>query len=208
MSTSQTKIYNLALSALLLSKEVSNVDTDQSNEVRVFNTHWDFAFESTLQDLDLDSLSQPVTLELLANLTSDNDQVWNYVYKYPNKCVFLRRIKSSVATDTRSTHISKRTGIYNGQKAIYTNEVDAIGECITDDIPLSALSPMAAMAIAYRLASMSAPLIVGKGAARLRKDLEGAYALYKIEAQEYDARENFNYEADDQRSEYVAARLE
>lgn len=207
MSSSQTKIYNLALSALLLSKEVSNVDTDQSNEVRVFNTHWDIAFESTIQDLDLDSLSQPVTLELIENLTSDSDQVWDYVYKYPSKCIFLRRLRSVAVTDTKYTHISKRTGIYNGVRGIFTNEVNAVAECMTNDIPLTALSPMAAMAVAYKLASLSAPLIVGKGSQRLREKLEEAYAMFKIEAQEYDARENFNYETDEQRSEFVAERI-
>ncbi len=207
MSISRTKIYNLAFSALLLAKEISNYETDQSNEVRVFNTHWDIAYETTLQDLDLDSLSQPVTLELIENLTSVENQVWDFVYKYPSKCVFLRRIKSSAVTDTRFTHISKRTGIYNGVSAIFTNESSAIGECITNDIPLSALSPMAAMAVAYKLASLSSPLIVGKGSQRLREKLEDAYALFKIESQEYDSRENFNYETDDQRSEFVAERL-
>jgi len=208
MSFSQTKIYNLALSALLLAKEISNVDTDKSNEVRVFNTHWDIALESTLQDLDLDSLSTPVPLELLKVLTSEENQRWTYVYKYPSKCVFLRRIESCAITDNKMTHISKRTGIYNGQKAIFTNEVSAIGECMTNDIPLVALSPMAGMAVAYKLASLSAPLIVGKGAQRLREKLEVMYDSFKLESQEYDARENFNYEADDQRSEFVAARLE
>ena len=208
MSVSQAQIYNLALSALLLAKEVSNVDTDTSNEVRILNTHWDIAYESTLQDLDLDSLSQPVTLELIENLTGDVDELWAYVYKYPSKCTFLRRLVSSAVTDTRSTHISKRTAIRNGVKVIYTDEVEAVGECITNDIPITALSPMAAMAIAYSLASLSAPLIVGKGANRLRTSLQDSYVIFKHEAQEYDSRENFNYETDDQRSELVAARLE
>jgi len=207
MSISKTKIYNLTLSALLLAKEVSEVDTDTSNEVRILNTHWDLAYESTLQDLDLDSLSQPITLELIANLTNNTDYNWDYVYKYPSKCVFLRRIESSAVTDTRDTHIAKRTGIYNGVNVIFTNEVNAVAECITNDIPITALSPMAAMAVAYSLASMSAPLIVGKGSQRLRKDLQEAYKIFKGEAQEQDVLENFNYEDESQRSEFVAARL-
>lgn len=207
MSISQEQIYNLTLSALLLAKEVTTVSTDTSNEVRILNTHWDIAYESTLQDLDLDSLSTPVTLELIDNLTNNSDFRWDYVYKYPSKCVFLRRIESSAVTDTRSTHISKRTGIYKGQKAIFTNKVEAVGECITNDVPLTALTPMTAMAIAYNLASLSAPLIVGKGAARLRDTLQAAYIAFKFEAQEYDSRENFNYESDSQRSEWVEERL-
>jgi len=206
MSYTKAKIYNLALSALLLSREVSDVDTDQTNEVRILSTHFDVAFDTTLQDLDLDSLSSPITLELLASL--DDDEPWEYVYKYPSNCIFLRRIESSHITDNRGTHIAKRTGIYNSQKAIYTNEYQAAAECISNDIPLSALSPMAGLAIAYKLAFLSAPLIVGKGARKLRETIESAYDSAKSKAQETDALENFNYEADDLRSEFVAARFE
>jgi len=86
MSFSKTEIYNIALSALLLSKEVVEVETDKSNEVRALNTFYDIALSTTLQDLDLDSTSEPITLELLAEL---DDGVWTYVYKYPTRCAFL-----------------------------------------------------------------------------------------------------------------------
>lgn len=204
MSFTKPKIYNLALSALLLSREVSDVETDKTNEVRILNTHYDIAIESTLQDLDLDSLSTPITLELLANLT---DEPWDFVYKYPTNCVFLRRIKSLQITDNRRTHISKRTGLFEGQKAIFTNQENAVGECIPKDVPLSALSPMAGMAIAYSLAQLSAPLLVGKGAKRLRDSINQFYITAKGEAQETDSLENFNYEDDGLRSEWVETRL-
>lgn len=205
MSFTKSSIYNLALSALLLGREVDEVETDTTNEVRILTTHYGIAFESTLQDLDLDSLSQPVTLELITELT---DEAWQYVYKYPSKCVFLRRIESGQAVDNKSTHISKRTGIYNGRKAIYTNKLDAVGECITNDIPLEALSPMAGLTVAYKLAILSAPLLVGKGSKGLRDQINNMYRIAKAEAQETDSLENFNYEADHVRSEFVQARLE
>ena len=208
MSFTKPAIYNLALSALLLAKEVTDVATDQSNEVRVLNTHYNIAFDTTLQDLDLDSTSSEVTLELLANLTSSTTEIWNYVYKYPVNCVFLRRIKSQELTDTRETHIAKRTGLYNTQKAIYTNEVTAVAECIQNDIDLAVLNPMAGMAVAYMLASLSAPLIVGKGAKALRDKLEAQYLFAKSKAEEMDSLENFGYESDYLRSEFVRARLE
>lgn len=209
MSFTKPKIYNIALSALLLAKEVSDVVTDNSNEVRVLSTHYDIAFESTLQDLDLDSLSQPLELELIANLgnVSTYNGPWQYVYKYPTKCVFLRRIETPLALDNKRSHIAKRTGIYDGQKAIYTNETEAFAECITNDIPLEALSPMAGMAIGYKLAFLSAPLLIGKGAKKLRDGIDEHYRMAKAEAQETDSRENFVYEAEWQRSEFVEERM-
>lgn len=204
MSFTQTKIYNLTLSALLLAEEVIDIDTTKTNNVSVLNRFWDVALESTIQDLDLDGLSQPITLELLAELT---DEPWDFVYKYPTNCAFLRRIQSLVPTDNKSTHISKRTGLYEGEKAIFTDEYQAVGECIPKSVPLEALSSMAGMAIAYKLAFLCAPLIVGKGAKGLKRELKEDYIIAKLEAQETDSLENFNYEPEWQRSEFVEARL-
>lgn len=204
MSFTKPKIYNLALSALLLAREVTDVDTDQSNEVRVLNTHYDIALRSTIQDLDLDSTSTLITLELYESLSNEK---WLYAYKYPTNCSFLRRLDSVAKVDRRSTHISKRVALRDDLKVIYTDEQDAVAECIPNDVPLGTLSSMAGMAVAYKLAYLSAPLIVGKGAKTLRESILMAYNTAKMEAQETDARENFNYEEDYERSEFVEARL-
>jgi hypothetical protein len=205
MSYTKPQIYNLALSALLLAKEVDNTETDTSNEVRVLNIHWNTAFESTLQDLDLDSLMTPITLELIEEL---DEGPWAYVYKYPTNCIFLRKIQSGIETDNAATHIAKVVRPHEGVKAIFTNEEDAVAECITNDISLAFLNPMAGMAVAYKLAMLSAPLIVGKGAKTLREEIKENYIIAKMEAQEVDRAENFNYEDEALRSEFVAARIE
>jgi len=204
MSFSKTKIYNLALSALLLSREVDNVETSKDREVKILNVHYDTAIQSTLQDLDLDSTSEEVTLELLETLS---EGPWTYVYKYPSDCSFFRRIKSGCEIDNRTSHIPKKVKMYKNQKVIFTNEVNAIAELIPEDVNLAHLGSMTALCIAYRLAFLSAPLIVGKGAKTLRRDILELYTLTKSDAQENDARENFNYETDWQRSEFVEVRL-
>lgn len=204
MSYTKPKIYNLTLAALLLSKRIIEVETDTSTEVATLNTHWDTALESTLKDLDLDSLSTPITLELITELT---EGPWTYVYKYPTNCAFFRRIKSCVITDNKRTHIAKRVGMYNGLKAIFTNEYEAIAECMPKNIPLVALDANSALALSYKLAILSAPMITGKGAKDLVEKLEKKYLVVKAEAQEADASENFNYEDEALRSEFVDERL-
>lgn len=205
MSYSQSGIYTLALSALMLSKEVTEIDTDKSNEVRVLNIFWPTALESTLKDLNIDILSSSITLELIEEITDGGP--WKYAYKYPSKCALLRKLKSCVVTDTRSTHLPKVVEIYKGQKAILTNEYQAIAKVIPTDVPLAAFSSMAALALAYNLAWLSAPLIAGKGAKTLKEEIYKQYLVFKAEAQEDDAVENFNYESDATRSEFVAARM-
>lgn len=201
----KAKIYNLTLGLLLLQRRVVDPDTDLSNECKVLNTHWETAFHSTLEDLDLDSTSTEADLELLE---SDPNDYWAYAYKYPSDCVFLRRIKSGVTVDSRSTHIEKRIAIHEGKKVIFTNEQNAGVEYIPKDVPLSCLSANVGLCIAHKLAILSAPLAIGKGAAKLIASLKEGYVIAKAEAQEQDARENFNYRDEDTESEFVQSRME
>lgn len=200
----KAKIYNLTLGLLLLQRRVVDPDTDLSNECKVLNTHWETAFHSTLEDLDLDSLSSEKTLELLA---SDPNEYWLYAYKYPSDCAFFRRIKSGVLVDNRKTHIPKRVAIHEGKKAIFTNEQEAGIEYIPDNVSLSCLSAADALCLAHNLAILAAPLVTGKGAAKLITKLEQGYIIAKARAQAKDAKENFTFRDDETESEFVEERL-
>lgn len=207
MPFTKVKSYNLALSALLLAKQVSDTETDLiTNEVRVLNLFWDDALTSTLQEMDLDCLSEQIPLELIAELDPHEWQ-WHYAYKYPTRCAYLRRLKSHAHTDTSATFIEKRTGIYKGQKVIFTNHHQAVGECIPTDISLGMLSSHAGFAVSYKLAYLASPLLVGKGASKLRDEVYQSYLIELHEAQELDKNENFNYDRSYVRSEWVRERL-
>lgn len=199
------QIFNLALGALLLQREITNTATDRSNECRVLNTHYTVAFWTALQDLDLDSTSTQAALELIEVDPNDGD-VWKYAYQYPTTCVFLRRIQSLSTIDNRYTHIPKRIAIHDGDKVIFTDEPEAIAEYIPSDIALSSLIAPAGLCIAYKLAWLSAPLIVGKGAAKLKEEIMNKYLVFKAEAQEQDRRENMNFVEEAIESEFVAVR--
>lgn len=205
----KAKIFNLALGALLLQRQVANADTDQSNEAKVLNQHWDVAFRSTLEDLDLDSCSQPSPLELMVtfDLNASPTPQWLYAYKYPSNCAFFRRINSTARVDCRTTHIPKRVGLYNGSKVIFTDEINAVAEIIPTDLSLTVLSATAGLCIAYRLALLAAPLATGKGAAKLVEQIGKNYVVTKAEAQAQDERENFVFEDESVTSEFVNARL-
>lgn len=200
----KAKLFNLALGALLLQRQIANPDSDQSNEAKVLGTFYDTAWQSALSDMDLDSTSTMVTLALVAR---DPIHGWKYAYKYPSNCAFFRRIKSCARTDDRYTHIPKHVTIFNGQKVILTNQCDAIAEMIPTDFPLSTLSASAGLAVAYRLAILAAPLATGKGAARLIAEIEKKYIVAKSEALQQDERENFVFEDPSVTSEFVAERL-
>lgn len=200
-------IFNLALGALLLNRQVSNADTDTSNEARVLRNHYDLALYSTLEDLDLDSTATRVELTLV---TADPNDLWLYAYAYPSNCAFVRRIlpeQGGQVVDNRDTHIPKRIQMYEGEKVIFTNEENAYAEVIESDIDITTLSSSAGYAIALKLAFLAAPLCVGKGAAKLRESILEQYKLAKAEAQESDTDENFSFVDEDVESEFVNARM-
>jgi hypothetical protein len=210
----KAKIFNLALNALLLSKQIITPESDPSNEAKVLNSQWDVAFKSCLFDLDLDSTASQQNLELVHDFTKDPPSntgqpgpVWKYAYKYPDKCAFFRRIVSCNVNDDKFTHHAKRVMIYKGQKVIFTNVPFAMAEYIPIDFPLQTLSAPAGVAMAYRLAWQSAPLIVGKGAKALRESIQQSYAAFKAEAQAMDERESFSFQSDENMSEFVKVRM-
>jgi hypothetical protein len=201
---SKAKIFNLALGALLLQRQVIDPETDKSNEAKVLLTYYDIAFRSTLEDLDLDSTSTQADLELIEEDPTDS---WGYAYKYPSDCAFFRRIQSSATVDNRTTHIPKRVAIHEGKKVIFTDQIEAIAEYISFDVPLASLSATAGLAIAYRLAILSAPLVTGKGAQKLMEMIEKKYVTTKAEAQKQDREENFSFNDDTVDSEFVETRM-
>jgi hypothetical protein len=204
----KAKLFNLALNHLLLQRQIVDTVNDRSNECKVLNSVWDVALRMTLEDMDLDSTSQPYTLALLDNDYSDE---WQYVYTYPAEAVFVRRLRDPnclTTKDNRYSQIPKRIGIYTtGVKAIFTNQVDAVAEVIRYDMALTALSASAGLPISFRLAILSSPLITGKGADRLLRTLEQRYVEAKAQAQALDQRENFNFDVESIESEFVAERM-
>lgn len=196
-------LFNIALSALLLTKEISNADEDTSLEAKQLRKFYTIALKKTLADLDLDGTSTTETLELL--IADPNDD-WSYAYKYPSNCMLLRRICSGVRKDNRASKIPLQTAIYDDQKVIFCDLESASADYIPSDLPLSYLSVNAGLAVAYSLAWLCAPLIAGKGANELRKNINQMYLLAKSEAQEDDRLENTNFDDDEVVSEFVLAR--
>lgn len=205
---SKESIFNLALGALMLSRHIADATTDRSNEASVLNTHYDTALKLTLGDLNLDSMSEVVVLSLVQELVDDGPyEVWRYAYAYPSNCARLRGLYSGQKVDSRYSEIQKRLGRYDGQKVIFSNEAQARAQVIFTNIDPDEFSSEVELAIAYRLAFLSAPLITGKGAAKLREDIRVLYAVAKAEAQGQDQQESGNIRDDEMDSNFVLARL-
>lgn len=215
---SKAVIFNLALEALLLTKQVINPDQDQSEEAAALRTQWDVAFRSALFDLDLDSTAVQAQLQLVVNFRDQPEQpgehakLWHFGYGYPSNCAFFRRVVSKNVIDDKFTHHRKRVMLWQQpggpvRKLIFCDAHFAWGEYIPTDFPIQTLTAPAAQSIAHRLAWQSAPLIVGKGSKELRDQIAKNYGIYKAEAQALDERESFSFQTEENMSEFVKVRL-
>lgn len=197
------EIFNLALGALLLNKQLVDAESDTSKEAKVLRQFYPIALAQTLQDLDLDATAERHALELMYN---NPNSEWQYAYKYPTKCLFFRRIVSGYRRDNRMTSIPRAQGTINGVKVIFTDQPSAIGEFIHKEINLASLNASAGLALAYRLAFLASSLIVGKGALKIRQDVQSTYVFHKTEAQEQDRLEGETFDDLAVDSEFVGSR--
>ena len=220
----KAKIYNLALSLLLLSRRVIDPETENSNEAKILNDVWPTALDSTLADMNLTSTSLRAQTPLVAKLFDGNENGprghhWKFAYQYPPDCGFFRRIISHMEVDDKSSHIPKLIGLYKGGsgnvlKVIFTNHhwhhsesLQPIWiEYIPKDFPIPMLTGSAAMCLASQLAMLGAPLITGKGAKTLIDSIEKKYIYWKALAQQQDSQESFSFQTEATMSEFVRVR--
>lgn len=201
---SKADIFNLALGALLLQRQITDAESDMSSEARTLRLHYPIALKQTIQDLDLNSTASAKALELV---TTNPNTLWDFAYKYPAECAFFRRIRSCERKDSRFTRIQHEVGAREGIKVIYTDQENAIGEFISHNLNLGLLNASAGMALAYRLALLSSALVVGKGAQKIRQECLDFYKLYKADAQRQDQLESDTFQDPIVNSEFVQFRM-
>lgn len=197
-------IFNITLDALGLGYQTTDPDNDSNPNVKKIMLKYRLGLKKALADMDLQQTSTKVKLEKLAK----NHVHWDFVYKYPNKCVRFRKIVSPFPVDNKETLVPSATENIDKIKVVLTNQDEAYAEIIPEDINLDMLSPSAAMAVGNSIASLCGNLIVGsKGKDKVRKEILDAYRFYKAEAQAYDSDENVDYTPDEYKSSFVMARL-
>lgn len=170
---SKTDICNIALSHLGISKEIANVDSEQSKEAAACRRFYDVTIEATLKDYSWPFASKIAAL----NLIEENpNEEWGYSYRYPTDCLFFRRILSGNRNDTELTKVSYAVTKDNSGFIVYTDKADAQAEYterITDE---SFFTSDFILAVSYRLASYIAPRITAGDPFKL-----GVMALQKYE---------------------------
>lgn len=153
---SSTDIANFALSHIGTAKEISDLDSDTSQEGKVCRRYYETARDEMLRDFSWPFATAFATLSLV---DEDPTEEWSFSYRYPSDCLFVRRIVSGDRNDTRQSRIAYRIVQDATGLLIYTDEEDAEIEytvrlTVTGRFPADFV-----MALSYRLAAYIAPRI-------------------------------------------------
>lgn len=121
MATS-TEICNLALGHLAVGKEISNLNTDQTPQAIACRRFYETALKKTLR-----SFAWPfaTVFEPLALVEENPTDEWDFSYRYPTDCLFIRRIMSGTRNDTRQSRIPYKIGNDGQGRLIYTDKQEA-----------------------------------------------------------------------------------
>ena len=164
----------MALFHLGTSKEIANVDTEQSQEAATMRVFWDLAREKILGEFPWPFATEILALGLIEE---DPNDEWTYSYTYPSDALTIRKFQSGIRKDSRSSVIPYRVASDEDTKIIYVDLEEAVCE-YTRNVTSTALFPAEfCLALSYLLASFSAYKLTKTGSSQLSKDM---LLLYKI----------------------------
>lgn len=155
---SKTEIANLAISHLGSGKEISNLDSDASDEAAACRRYYELALDSTLRDVNWPFARRYYDLGVVGSPPNDE---WDYSYRYPSDCIKIHRIFSGIRVETNDIRIPYEVGSDTTGLLIYTDEVSASIEYTLRQTDPQIFPSDFIMALSYKLAMYIAPRITG-----------------------------------------------
>jgi hypothetical protein len=171
---SKTDICNLALSHLGQGKEISDIDTEQSQEASACRRFINDALDATLIDHDW---SFATRFETLGLITASPTSEWGYSYRYPSDCLKVRRILSGLRQDSESSKIPFKIIQDDAGKVIYTDQANAeVEKTVTISDP-EYFTAQFSLALSFRLAAYISPRITGGDPFKMKSEMLAQYAI-------------------------------
>jgi len=195
------EICNLAISHLASGKEISNLDTDRSQEAEVCRRFYTLARDTTLSAFAWPFASSIAALQLVE---ADPTDEWSYSYRYPTDCLKIRRILSGVRNDTRQSRVPYKIGRDATGLLVYCDLESAEMEYTIKETEASRFPDEFVMALSFRLAALIAPRLTSGDPFGLGKRAIGFYE-YEISRAQASALNEEQVEEDPD-SEFIRAR--
>lgn len=172
---SSSEICNLALSHIGVGKEVANYLTEKSEEAAACRRFFTLTQDAVLRDFPWPFAKKIATLALIEEDPTDEAE---FSYRYPTDCIFIRKLLSGIANDTRQSRVPYTVAYSETGRIILCNIEDAQLEYTIRISDPEKYPPDFAMAFSLRLAHYIAPRLTGGDAFKVG---ERALKLYEYE---------------------------
>lgn len=181
---SNTEIANIAISHLGSGKDIGDLDSENSPEANAVRRFYNTARDEVLRDFPWPFATKYVALGLVASNPDDVADEWDYSYRYPSDCLYLRRIASGSRNDSRQSRVNYIVSQDDQGLLILTDMQDACMQYTVRVTDESRFSPDFVMAFSYLLAFYTAPRITAGDPFNLQDRTIKAYfqALSKARA--------------------------
>ena len=180
MASSSTEIANLALGHINASKEIGNLDTENSAEANACRRYYDIALDSLEEDFEYPFMTTRAALGLI---TEDPNDDYQYEYTYPSDCQRAGRIVTSLTMDDAQSSAKYVIRYGTSGRVIWTNCSDAILEYQLIVTDTGRFQPNFTLALSYKLAELIAPTLSGGDPFGLGPRAEANYEKYVSKAQ-------------------------
>lgn len=201
--SSKTAIVNIALARIGATKQVSNVDTERSNEAILARTFFEPALRFVLRDFPWPFATAYEQLALVGGSASEHvNYDWTFSYRYPSDCLFVRRIVTERGGRNDLDPPPFRIGRDTQGRLIFTDEEDAQIEYTAVITDPEQLDDIAASALAWKLGADFAP-----GLSRIKDMAKTCMQMYQIDLSKSESRAlNEGQQDRPQEAEFTRAR--
>lgn len=197
MALTDVQICNMALGHLGQTKFIATLQ-DRSLAADLCALYYEPARDFVLEDFPWPFATKYATLGLVEE---DPNSDWSYSYRYPDDCVFARRLVTELGRVDPNPPPFKAGADEDG-RLIYTNEEDAILEYTKLVTDTNLFPAVFAMAMSWYLASLIAP-----GLAKDKKQAMNCLQIYSVVKGTAEARQlNEQQQAVEPESEAIRAR--
>jgi hypothetical protein len=157
---SKTEICNQALGHLGVSREIGNVETENSEEAAACRRFYPIALEMILTAFPWPFAGKFAALGLVAASPAEAPE-WAYSYRYPSDALELRRIVSATRRDTKASRVPYKIMQDATGQLIYTDWQNASIEYTARTDRPELYKAAFQLALSLLLASLIAPRVTG-----------------------------------------------
>lgn len=173
MST-KTEICNMTISHLGIGKEISNVDSEKSQEASACRRFFDTARDATLRDHQWSFAKKYLALGKVED-TPNTEYLFSY--RYPSDCVKALKILSGIRQDTRQSRVHYIIASDSQGKLIFTDAQDAVLKYTFRNEAIDQWPEDYNVAFSFRLAAYTAPRLTAGDPFKLKREMLAQYRL-------------------------------